>query len=168
MINDTMLDNAKMLLEYCQQYHMTISTAESCTAGLITAALTHHAGSSSVVMAGFITYANMAKINMIHVDDAIIKNYGAVSQECCIAMLEGTLAQNLSNIAIAVTGVAGPGASENKPQGLVFIGCQLYNHNAYISKNNFTGNRQNIREQTVLVALQQTLQYLCNHKNNIY
>lgn len=95
-------------------------TAESCTGGLVAAALTAIAGSSDVVEAGFVTYSNDAKTRMLGVDRAIIAAYGAVSRECALAMAAGALDHSSADTAVAITGVAGPGGgSADKPVGLV-------------------------------------------------
>ncbi len=98
-----------------------IATAESCTGGLVAAALTDIAGSSDVVDRGFVTYSNAAKTAMLGVDPALILVHGAVSEPVARAMAEGALARSDAQLAIAITGVAGPGASEAKPEGLVWF-----------------------------------------------
>jgi nicotinamide-nucleotide amidase len=101
-----------------------VTTAESCTGGLVAAAITSIAGSSDVFEYGFITYADSAKAGMIGVDAALIRRYGAVSHEVAQAMAEGALATAAADIALSITGIAGPGGgSVAKPVGLVFIGC---------------------------------------------
>lgn len=132
---------------------LTIATAESCTGGLIAGALTSVAGSSDVVYGGFVTYANEAKIGMVGVPWALLKSYGAVSSEVAIAMAEGALAAAGTHLAIAVTGVAGPGASDAKPAGLVHFalaGPEGVRH----TKSQFSGfDRSGVRHATVAEAL---------------
>lgn len=145
---------AERLLETCRGRKWTISTAESCTGGLISGALTEIAGSSDVVDRGYVTYSNEAKAEMLNVDSDLIKNHGAVSQEVAGAMALGALKNARTNLAIAVTGVAGPGASENKPAGLVYIGVASTTlDKPMVTKNNFEGDRKSVRDGTVKTAL---------------
>ena len=130
-----------------------IATAESCTGGLITAALTEIAGSSDVVDRGYVTYTNAAKSEMLGVDADMIMQHGAVSPEVAQSMAIGALDASNAQITIAVTGVAGPGQSESKPSGLVYFGCVNINHHCIIEKMNFTGDRHMVRQKTVLHAL---------------
>jgi nicotinamide-nucleotide amidase len=104
---------------------MMISTAESCTGGLIAGALTEIAGSSAVVDRGFVTYTNSAKMEMLGVQEATLARYGAVSEETARQMANGALFRSRADIAIAVTGVAGPGGgSAEKPVGLVHLAAK--------------------------------------------
>ncbi|APG90886.1 CinA family protein [Sinorhizobium americanum] len=101
---------------------LKIATAESCTGGLIAAALTEIAGSSAVVDRGFVTYSNEAKIDMLGVDAATLAVHGAVSYETAAAMVRGAIARSGAHVAVAVTGIAGPsGGSAEKPVGLVHL-----------------------------------------------
>lgn len=95
------------------------ATVESCTGGMVAAALTSIPGSSAVVERGFVTYSNEAKTELVGVPPAMIEKFGAVSPEVAQAMAEGGLAQSRADIVVAITGVAGPGGSEQKPEGLV-------------------------------------------------
>ncbi|SFZ82125.1 nicotinamide-nucleotide amidase [Devosia enhydra] len=132
---------------------LTVSTAESCTGGLIAGALTSVAGSSEVVYGGFVTYANEAKIAMIGVPWALLKSHGAVSKEVAIAMAEGALAAAGTHIAVAVTGVAGPGASEAKPAGLVHFALAGPDGVRHLQRQ-FSGlDRAGVRHATVVEAL---------------
>ena len=99
-----------------------VATAESCTGGLIAGAITEVAGSSDIFDRGFVTYSNAAKTQMLGVDPELIKRHGAVSEDVARAMAEGALARSDADIAVSVTGVAGPGASEAKPEGMVCFG----------------------------------------------
>jgi nicotinamide-nucleotide amidase len=106
----------------CTKGGLMLATAESCTGGLIAAALTEIAGSSAVVDRGFVTYSNEAKIGMLEVAPALIGAHGAVSREVAIAMAEGAIRASRADIAVAVTGIAGPdGGSAEKPVGLVHL-----------------------------------------------
>ena len=114
---------ASALLDACLAEGMMIATAESCTGGMIIAALTDIAGSSAVVDRGFITYSNDAKIDMLGVSQETLKAHGAVSRETALEMAAGALAHSRASLALAVTGVAGPGGgSPEKPVGLVWFG----------------------------------------------
>ena len=97
----------------------TIATAESCTAGMISAAITDAAGSSAIFDGGFVTYSNDAKRTMLGVPQETLESFGAVSEETARAMALGALANSRANVAVAVTGIAGPGGSEHKPEGRV-------------------------------------------------
>lgn len=99
-----------------------IATAESCTAGMIAAALTDNAGSSAVFERGFVTYTNAAKREMLGVKEKTLADFGAVSEEVALEMAEGALTHSHAQIAISVTGIAGPGGSEFKPEGRVCFG----------------------------------------------
>ncbi|SFN38819.1 nicotinamide-nucleotide amidase [Roseovarius lutimaris] len=101
---------------------LRIATAESCTGGMIAARLTDIAGSSDVFDRGFVTYSNAAKQDMLGVRPATLEAHGAVSQEVATEMATGALRNSLANIAVSVTGIAGPGGSEHKPEGRVCFG----------------------------------------------
>ncbi|ODT03957.1 MAG: damage-inducible protein CinA [Mesorhizobium sp. SCN 65-20] len=114
---------AAALLESCEARGLMIATAESCTGGMIIAALTDIAGSSAVVDRGFVTYSNEAKKDMLGVSEETLKAHGAVSRETALEMAAGALAHSRASLALAVTGVAGPsGGSAEKPVGLVWFG----------------------------------------------
>jgi nicotinamide-nucleotide amidase len=102
---------------------LTAATAESCTGGLVAAALTDIPGSSSAFERGFVTYSNAAKTDLLGVDPALIAAHGAVSEPVARAMAEGALAASPADVAVSVTGVAGPGGTALKPEGLVHFAC---------------------------------------------
>lgn len=110
---------ARETLAACERRGWMLATVESCTGGLVAAALTDIPGSSRVVERGFITYSNEAKVDLVDVPMALIEAHGAVSAEVAAAMAAGGLARSRAEIAVAVTGVAGPGGTEAKPEGLV-------------------------------------------------
>ncbi len=111
---------AEEVLERARALGLTIATAESCTGGLVAAALTSIAGSSDVFERGFVTYSNEAKAEMLGVDPALIEVHGAVSREVAVAMAACALRQSRAQLSVAVTGIAGPGGgSAEKPVGLV-------------------------------------------------
>jgi nicotinamide-nucleotide amidase len=117
-----LLNAAEHLLQTCRRKGRLIATAESCTGGLIAGVLTAVPGSSDVVDCGFVTYSNDAKAKMIGVPEATIRQHGAVSADVAVAMAQGAIAQSRAHLAIAVTGVAGPGGGTAvKPVGLVWL-----------------------------------------------
>ena len=111
--------SAEAVLTAARKAGLTIATAESCTGGLVAAALTEVAGSSDVFERGFVTYSNAAKQEMLGVQETTIATHGAVSEETAREMAEGALAQSHAGLAVSVTGIAGPGPSERKPEGRV-------------------------------------------------
>ena len=122
MFPSAMQDEAARLLDACRARGQRIATAESCTGGLIAALLTEIPGSSDVVERGFVTYSNEAKIEMLGVPADLIAAHGAISEAVARAMAEGALRASQADIAVSVTGVAGPGGgSEAKPVGLVHL-----------------------------------------------
>ena len=130
-----------------------LATAESCTGGLIAATLTAIAGSSDVVDRGFVTYSNEAKMELLGVPSALLAEHGAVSEPVARAMAEGALARSRADIAIAVTGVAGPGGgSADKPVGLVWFGLAQRGAKLHSERMIFPGDRAAIREATVAHA----------------
>lgn len=124
MFDAPMLAEAEDLLALLRAKGRMVATAESCTGGLIAALLTEIPGSSDVVERGFVTYSNAAKCESIGVDAALIEQHGAVSAEVAAAMAKGALTHSRADIAVAVTGVAGPGGgTATKPVGLVHLAC---------------------------------------------
>jgi nicotinamide-nucleotide amidase len=134
---------------------LTIATAESCTGGLVAGALTSVSGSSDVVYGGYVTYANEAKIGMIGVPFALLKQFGAVSKEVAVAMAEGALAAAGTHIAVAVTGIAGPlGGTDRKPVGLVYFAVATLEESRHLKKSfDPTWSREQIRQASVIEAL---------------
>lgn len=121
-ISDDLIGSATRLLDELRTKGLTLSCAESCTGGLISACLTEIAGSSDVFERGFVTYSNEAKSEMLGVPEKLIAAQGAVSQDVVVAMALGALTHSQADLAVAVTGIAGPGGgSDDKPVGLVFI-----------------------------------------------
>ncbi len=112
---------ARAVLDAARARGWRIATAESCTGGLVAGALTDVPGSSDVFDRGFVTYSYPAKVAMLGVPQALLTDHGAVSESVARAMAEGALAASDAEVAVAVTGVAGPGASEKKPEGLVWF-----------------------------------------------
>jgi nicotinamide-nucleotide amidase len=119
---DTLTDEAADLIDRCRTAGVTLASGESCTGGLIAAILTEVPGSSDVVERGFVTYSNKAKTDLLGVSKALIDDHGAVSEPVACAMAKGVLAASPATIAIAVTGIAGPGGgTADKPVGLVHL-----------------------------------------------
>jgi nicotinamide-nucleotide amidase len=149
-------DLASALLQACQQRGIMLATAESCTGGMIIAALTDIAGSSAVVDRGLITYSNEAKMEMLGVSAATLDTHGAVSRETVLEMAAGALAHSRAGLALAVTGIAGPGGgSPEKPVGLVWFGVALKGGPVAAELNMFADNgRDFIRRETVRHALE--------------
>jgi nicotinamide-nucleotide amidase len=114
--------SAAALLARARQQGIMIATAESCTGGMVAAALTDIPGSSDVFDRGFVTYSNAAKTDMLGVDPATLAAHGAVSEAVAAEMAAGALARSAASLAIAITGIAGPGGSEHKPEGRVCFG----------------------------------------------
>lgn len=135
--------------------NLTIATAESCTGGLVAGALTSVAGSSDVVYGGFVTYANEAKIAMVGVPYGLLRAHGAVSKEVAVAMAEGALAAAGTHVAIAVTGIAGPGGgSTDKPVGLVHFAYADGERTLHVVKRFGDIGRQEVRAAAVRAALE--------------
>ncbi len=146
------------LINKLKELGWRIVTAESCTGGLIAAEITSISGSADVFERGFVTYSNLAKSEMLDVRPNTLAKHGAVSAEVCREMAEGALKKSHSDIAISVTGIAGPtGGNAEKPVGLVYIGVAT-NNGTRITKNNFSGNRDAIRRQTVKKAIELALE----------
>lgn len=155
--DDEIRSLATTVLERCRALGWKAATAESCTGGLIAAALTEIAGSSDVVDRGFVTYSNEAKMQMLGVPAETLTAHGAVSEQTARAMALGALANSDAKVSVAVTGVAGPGGgSAEKPVGLVHFAAAT--PDGIIAEHRvFEGDRGAIRHQTVLHALKMML-----------
>ena len=139
---------------------MTVSTAESCTGGLISKLITDVSGSSDVFGYGFVTYANEAKMKILGVWDEALSQYGAVSEPVAVLMSRGARRVSKSDIAVSVTGIAGPGGgTAEKPVGLVYISLSTPD-GTICRKCNFSGTRDEVRRQTAEFALNLALEYL--------
>lgn len=131
-----------------------LSTAESCTAGLIAGAVTDIVGSSAVFDRGYVTYSNVAKMQMLGVPEQDLKTYGAVSEQVARAMAKGALDRSGTDIAVAVTGIAGPGGSDFKPEGRVCFGLAMKDGKIHVETVEFSAlGRANVRARTVTHAL---------------
>lgn len=150
---------ARRLVETATAKGLMVATAESCTAGMVAAAITDIAGASAMFDRGFVTYSNAAKIEMLGVDGAIIERAGAVSAEAARAMAEGALLQSHADIAVSITGVAGPsGGSPEKPVGLVWFGLAAKGSEPRVERRVFSGGgrdyvRLRAAETALLLAL---------------
>jgi len=144
----------KSLIKLLIKKKLKISFAESCTGGLLASSITSISGASKVFNLGLVTYSNQSKIKILKVNRNIIKKYGAVSHECCYAMVKNLSKISKANINISITGIAGPkGGTKQKPVGLVYIGVKKSNK---ISINKFlfkTKKRSLIQKSTVKKAL---------------
>lgn len=145
----------------CKEEGTVIATAESCTGGMIAAAMTDVAGASSWFERSFVTYTNTAKHEMLGVDNAIFEEYGAVSAECVSAMLVGALKHSHATLAVAVSGIAGPGGAEpGKPVGTVYIGWMRIGGSAAVERFCFDGDRRAVREAAVSAAVDGIIEML--------
>ena len=154
MFDPELLNQAAELLEVYRQAGLRLVTAESCTGGLIAACLTEIAGSSDVVERGFITYSNEAKIESLGVPAPFIAAHGAVSAEVAEAMSQGALTRAHADVAVSVTGIAGPGgATAEKPVGLVYLGLCRGGEKPRHARHVFPGTRAEIRLAALGAAL---------------
>ena len=144
----------KSLIRILTKKKLKISFAESCTGGLLASSITSISGASKVFNLGLVTYSNQAKINILKINKNIIKKYGAVSHECCSAMVKNLSKISKANINVSITGIAGPkGGTKQKPVGLVYIGVKkgskiIINKCLFKSKK-----RSSIQKSTVKKAL---------------
>jgi nicotinamide-nucleotide amidase len=156
MIDQIFFNQAAGVLAACRAKGLTIATAESCTGGLVSAALTAVPGSSDVVERGFITYSNQAKVDMLGVSSTTIERWGAVSEAVAIEMAEGALRHSRASLTIAVTGIAGPsGATHGKPVGLVHLVALTRDGGTVHVEQQFGSiGREEIRKRSVSQALE--------------
>ena len=158
-------DNDKLeqvIADLLIQNNLTVSTAESCTSGLLASRLTDVPGSSQYFKGGSVCYSNELKINDIGVDKDLIEKYGAVSEEVAESLAKNIAKKNNTDIGIGITGIAGPdGGTEKKPVGLVFVGI-FYKNNLYIKRYNLTPDRITNRELTVTLCLNEIRKILRN------
>ena len=154
MFDHEMRDAAERVLYACRKRKLKVVTAESCTGGLVAATLTAIAGSSDVVDRAFVTYANEAKREMLGVSWDALLGHGAVSDPVARAMAMGALARSGADLAVSVTGVAGPGGgSAEKPVGLVHFGAARTGYDIIAERHVFPGDRDSIRRVSVITAL---------------
>jgi nicotinamide-nucleotide amidase len=146
---------ARALIELCRAKRLTVATAESCTGGLVAGALTDIPGSSEVLERGFVTYSNAAKQTLLGVPHETLMRHGAVSRETAQAMARGALAHAPVDLAVSITGIAGPGgATPGKPVGLVHFGAAARNGTLIHQERQFGDiGRTQVREASVAQAL---------------
>jgi nicotinamide-nucleotide amidase len=146
---------AEEVLALCRARQWRIATAESCTGGLVAAALTAIAGSSDVVERSLVTYSNEAKTELLGVPADTIAAHGAVSAQTCAAMARGAVARAPVDLAVSITGVVGPGGgTTQKPVGLVYLGVARKDGAAHIERRIFPGDRAEIRNAALVLALE--------------
>ena len=157
---------AQDLLSVCIGHGVKIAVAESCTGGLVACALTAIPGSSQAFERGFVTYANEAKTEMLGVPKPLIEAHGAVSEAVARAMAEGAVCHSRAIAALAVTGIAGPdGGTPGKPVGTVHIAASLQGAATLHERHLFSGDRDAVRLQSALAAMELLLQRLCAFRN---
>ena len=151
----------KKIISLIKRKKMKLSVAESCTGGMLSSAITSVSGSSKVFVMGLVTYSNQAKTSILKVPQKIIKKYGAVSIQCCLAMVNNLNKISKSKVCISVTGIAGPkGGSKQKPVGLVYIGIRV-GKKVVVNKCNFKNKgRIFIQKQTVKKTLNLLVQLI--------
>lgn len=156
------MELAERLVALLKEKGMTVSFAESCTGGLISKSITDVSGASSCFGYGFVTYANEAKMKLLGVWEDALEQFGAVSEPVAVLMSRGARKKSGSDIAVSVTGIAGPGGgSKEKPVGLVFISLST-KHGTICRKFNFSGSRDEIRNRTCEAAISMAVSYLEN------
>jgi len=154
-------DAGKRIIDILAAKNQTIVTAESCTGGLVAAALTDIPGASAALYGGYVTYANLAKSRMIHVQARLIRDYGAVSNQVARAMADGARNTARADYAVSVTGIAGPdGGSEKKPVGLVYVAVSSELATVVVENRFGDLGRDEIRKASVQAALELVLQVL--------
>ena len=151
----------KKIISLIKRKRMHLSIAESCTGGMLSGAITSVSGSSKVFTMGLVTYSNQAKTRLLKVPQKIIKKYGAVSVQCCLAMVNNLSKISNSKICVSITGIAGPkGGSKQKPVGLVYIGIRV-GKKVVVNKCNFKNKgRIFIQKQTVKKTLNLLVQLI--------
>ena len=145
----------KSLIRILNRKKLKISFVESCTGGLLASSITSVSGASKIFNLGLITYSNQAKIKVLKINKNIIRKYGAVSHECCLAMVQNLSKISKANINVSITGIAGPkGGTKKKPVGLVYIGIKKGNK-TQINKCLFKSKKRlSIQRATVKKALE--------------
>lgn len=156
-----LVELAKAVMMAAKERAKRIVTAESCTGGLLSGCLTANAGSSDVIDCGFITYSNESKSRLLGVPRDAVTEFGAVSDIVASAMAEGALAQSDADVAVSITGIAGPGGgSKEKPVGLVYMALAQTGADALVKRYIFAGTRADIRRAAVGAAMEMLLHSL--------
>lgn len=160
-----MQDLVEQLGSLLQERKMKIVTGESCTGGLIATTITHKPGASAFFERGFITYSNESKVEVLNVPQQMIDMNGAVSALTAEAMARGAIKRSRADIAISVTGIAGPGGgSQGKPVGLVYLGYAIRDQSAGSKEYRFSGSRKEIQVQAATRGLEFIIETLREHK----
>ena len=155
--------SAEGILKTARKAGLKIATAESCTGGLIAALLTEIAGSSDVVERGFVTYSNQSKCDLLGVTVEMLIDHGAVSEAVARAMAEGAVKNSGADLAVSVTGIAGPGGgTKTKPVGLVHLACARKGRETLHERHVFDGDRSAVRKSAVTTALKLLQRQLAN------
>jgi nicotinamide-nucleotide amidase len=158
---DEIIDLAARVGHVLQAKGLLLATAESCTGGGVAKAITEIAGSSDWFDCGFVTYSNESKTELLDIPAAMIALNGSVSEEIAAAMAEGALANSSAHVAVSTTGIAGPGgAVPGKPVGTVCFGWARDGHTTHTERLVFSGDRQSVRDQTVVHSLKGLLRFL--------
>ncbi len=156
-----MQDLVEPLAKLLESKSMMLVTAESCTGGLLAATITHRPGTSKIFDRGFITYTNESKMELSSVPKDILDNHGAVSSECAEAMALGALKNSHAQLAVSVTGIAGPeGGTETKPVGLVYFGYALKGGSSGSLSQQFSGERNEVQTHAVVTVLKHLITVL--------
>jgi nicotinamide-nucleotide amidase len=159
LMDKTLQDLSATVLAACREARLKLGTAESCTGGMVAAALTDIAGSSDVVERGFVTYSNEAKTELLGVPAEMIAAHGAVSAQVAAAMVQGALARAPVDLAVSITGIAGPGgATKGKPVGLVYFGIGRKGGAPRVERHTFQGDRATVRTAATERALELLLE----------
>ena len=155
------MDLNKKIISLIKRKKMKLAVVESCTGGMLSSAITSVSGSSKVFTMGLVTYSNQAKTSILKVPQKIIKKYGSVSVQCCLAMVNKLSKISKSKVCVSITGIAGPkGGSKQKPVGLVYIGIRV-RQKVVVNKCNFTNKgRIFIQKQSVKKTLNLLLQLI--------
>jgi nicotinamide-nucleotide amidase len=154
MFSDEVTILCQNLGQQCEQNGIRLITAESCTGGLLAAAITSTAGSSKWFERGYVTYSNQSKMNCLSINENDLQTFGAVSAQIAQQMAAGALKNTSANLSISITGIAGPsGGSKDKPIGTVFFACLRENKVIFEHKALFVGNREIIRDKAVIFAI---------------
>lgn len=150
-----LMRRAEELVSLLRERKLAVATAESCTGGLVAAAITSVPGASEIFDRGFVTYSNAAKDDMLGVPRELIESFGAVSAQTARAMAQGAIERSLADLAVAITGVAGPGGgSAEKPIGLVYLACARKGGEIHVIERRFgEQTREAIRREAALLAL---------------
>ncbi len=166
MFDSSLIQKSKLLFNLATKFSIKISTAESCTSGLLAVLITEIPGSSVIFERGFITYSNLAKEQLLDINKNIIEKFGAVSSEVSEAMALGAINNSVANLSVAITGIAGPdGGSKEKPVGLVYIASYLQLNKRLLNKKfYFSGNREEVRIASVNAAIDILINQI-EHKN---